>query len=151
MNKNTKLIRMVNRVIETTSTDDMNITYINLMQYIGALLITNGITPAKTTTISFVDDLGGLFSNFGQLSLLGSLSQSSEIERNPKTNISVFNDLGGLFSHFGRHSSLGLLSQSSEIEHNPKYHLDLKSNFFIPGRGRSLVNSNRTLDKKILF
>ena len=35
MNKNTKtLILMVNRIIKTTSTDDMNITNINLMQYI---------------------------------------------------------------------------------------------------------------------
>ena len=31
------------------------------MQYAGALLITNKITPAKPTTISFVDDLGALF------------------------------------------------------------------------------------------
>ena len=62
MNKNTKkLIRMVNRIIKTTSTDDMNITDINLMQYAGALLITNKITPAKPTIISFVDDLGDLF------------------------------------------------------------------------------------------
>ena len=62
MNKNTKkLIRMVNRIIKTTSTDDMNITNINLMQYAGALLITNKITPAKPTTISFVDDLEAFF------------------------------------------------------------------------------------------
>ena len=62
MNKNTKkLIRMVNRIIKTTSTDDMNITNINLMQYTGVLLITNKITPAKPTTISFVDDLGAFF------------------------------------------------------------------------------------------
>ena len=68
MDKNTKkLIRMVNRIIETTSTDDINITEINLIQYVGALLITNKITPAKPTTISFVDDLGGLFLHFGQL------------------------------------------------------------------------------------
>ena len=41
LNKNTnKLIRMVNRIIET-STDDMNITDINIMQYAGALLIIN--------------------------------------------------------------------------------------------------------------
>ena len=40
MNKNTKkLIRMVNKIIETTSTGDMNITDINLMQFAGALLI----------------------------------------------------------------------------------------------------------------
>ena len=49
MNKNTKkLIRMVNKIIETT--DDMNITDINLMQFAGALLITNKVTPAKPTT-----------------------------------------------------------------------------------------------------
>ena len=51
MNKNTKkLIRMINRIIKTTSTDDINITDINLMQFAGALLITNKITPAKPTT-----------------------------------------------------------------------------------------------------
>ena len=50
-NKNTKkLIRMVNKIIETTSTDDMNITDITLMQFAGALLITNKETPAKPTT-----------------------------------------------------------------------------------------------------
>ena len=71
MNKNTKkLIRMVNRITETTSTDDMNITDINLIQYAGTLLITNQITPAKPTTISFVDDLGSLFLHFGQLTSL---------------------------------------------------------------------------------
>ena len=74
MNKNTKkLIRMVNRIIKTTSTDNMNITDINLIQYAGALLITNKITPAKPTTISFVDDLGGLFLHFGQLMSFRSL------------------------------------------------------------------------------
>ena len=76
MNKNTKkLIRVVNRIIKTTSTDAMNITDINLIQYVGALLITNKIAPAKPTTILLVDDLGGLFLHFGQLSLLGSLGQ----------------------------------------------------------------------------
>ena len=51
MNKNTKkLIRMIKRIIEITSTDDMNITDINLMQFAGALLITNKITPVKPTT-----------------------------------------------------------------------------------------------------
>ena len=67
---------MVNRIIETTSTDDMNITDINLMQYAGALLITNKITPAKQTPISFIEDLGGLFLHFGQLKLLRSFGQS---------------------------------------------------------------------------
>ena len=62
MNKNTKkLIRIVNRIIKTMSTDDKNITNINLMQYAGALLITNKITHFKPTTISFVDDLGTFF------------------------------------------------------------------------------------------
>ena len=51
MSKNTKkLIRMINRIIKTTSTDYMNITDINTMQYADALLITNKITPAKPTT-----------------------------------------------------------------------------------------------------
>ena len=51
MNKNTmKLIRMVNRITETRSTDDMNTTDINLMKFSGALLITNKETPAKPTT-----------------------------------------------------------------------------------------------------
>ena len=51
MNKNTKkLIRMVIRIIKTTSTDDMNITDINLMQFAGAFLIINKITLAKPTT-----------------------------------------------------------------------------------------------------
>ena len=58
------MIRMVNRIIETTSTDDMNIADINLIQNAGALLITNKITPAKPTIILFVDDLGGLFFAF---------------------------------------------------------------------------------------
>ena len=50
--KNTKkLIRMiVNRIIETTSTDDMNITDITLIQFAGTLLITSKIIPAKPTT-----------------------------------------------------------------------------------------------------
>ena len=49
MNKNTKkLIRMVNRIIKTTSTDNMNITNINLIQYTGALLITNYDNTCQT-------------------------------------------------------------------------------------------------------
>ena len=43
------------------------------------------------------DDLGGLFLHFGQLSSLGSLSRSSEVEHSPKMSISFFDDLGGLF------------------------------------------------------
>ena len=41
---------MVNKIIKTTSTDDMSITDTNLMQFAGALLTTNKITPAKPTT-----------------------------------------------------------------------------------------------------
>ena len=82
MNKNTKkLIRMVNRIIETTSTDDMNITDINLIQYAGALLITNKITPAKPTTNSFVNDLGGLFC------ILVNLHHSDRLADHEKLNI----------------------------------------------------------------
>ena len=51
MNRNTKkLIRMVNKIIKTTSTDDMHITDINLMQFAGAHLIANKEIPAKPTT-----------------------------------------------------------------------------------------------------
>ena len=51
-NKNTKkTIRMVNRIFETTSTDDMNITDINQMQFASALLITNKITPTNQQPI----------------------------------------------------------------------------------------------------
>ena len=49
MNRNTKKLIQI-QIIETTSTDDMNITDINLMQFAGALLITNKETPAKPTT-----------------------------------------------------------------------------------------------------
>ena len=48
-------------------------------------------------SISLFDDLGGLLPHFGQLSLLGLLSQSSEVECNPKMSISSYDDLGGLF------------------------------------------------------
>ena len=82
MNKNTKkLIRMVNRIIKTTSTDDMNITNINLMQYTGALLITNKITPAKPTTTSFVDDLGAFFH------ILANVHHSDHLANHQKLNI----------------------------------------------------------------
>ena len=43
-------------------------------------------------SISFFDDLGGLFSHFSQLLSLRSLRQSSEVELNPKTSISLFED-----------------------------------------------------------
>ena len=48
-------------------------------------------------SISLFDDLGGILPHFGQLSLLGLLSQSSEVERNPKMSISFYDDLGALF------------------------------------------------------
>ena len=41
---------MVDRIIEETSRKDINITKINQMQYAGALLITNKVTPIKQTT-----------------------------------------------------------------------------------------------------
>ena len=65
-------------------------------------------------SISFFDDLGSLFSHFGQLSLLGLLGRSSEVEHNPKTNISFFEDffqswegggyIGQFKSNFGSES-----------------------------------------------
>ena len=52
MNKNTKKsIRIINRIIKTTSTDDMNIIDINLVQFAGALLINNKITPVNQQPI----------------------------------------------------------------------------------------------------
>ena len=48
-------------------------------------------------SISFFDDVGGLFSHFSQLSSLRLLGQSSEVECNPKLSISFFDDLGAFF------------------------------------------------------
>ena len=62
----------------------MNITDINLIQYVGALLITNKITPAKPTTISFVDDLGGHFcilDGFHHLDLLANHEKLNVIQK----------------------------------------------------------------------
>ena len=57
-------------------------------------------------SISFFDDLGGLFSHFCQLSSLRSLGRSSEVDRNPKKNISFFEDffpiLGGGGGYIGQ-------------------------------------------------
>ena len=59
--------------------------------------------------------------HFEQLSSLGLLGWSPEVERNfLKMNISFFDDLGGLLSHFGCLSLLGLLGRSPEVECNPK-------------------------------
>ena len=51
-------------------------------------------------SISFFDDLGGLFLHFSWFLLLGSLGQSSAVECNIKMSFSFFDDLGGLFSFF---------------------------------------------------
>ena len=40
----------MDKIIEETSTDNMDLTTINQMQYTAALLITNKITPPKPTT-----------------------------------------------------------------------------------------------------
>ena len=49
--KNLKsVVKTVGQVIEETSTDNMDVTTINQMQYIAALLITNNITPSKSAT-----------------------------------------------------------------------------------------------------
>ena len=82
------------------------------------------------TSISFFDDLGGLFSHFSQVSSVRSLSRSSEVEHNPKLSISFFNDLGGLFSHFSQLLSLRSLNRSSEVEHNQKPTFNFLKIFF---------------------
>ena len=51
--KNDKLKRVVkilDKIIEETSTDNMDLTTMNQMQYTAALLITNKITPPKPAT-----------------------------------------------------------------------------------------------------
>ena len=63
------------------------------------------------------------FLHFDQLSSLGLLGQSSEVECNPKMSISLFDDLGPLLSHFGWLSLLGLLGRSSEVERNWKMNI----------------------------
>ena len=72
-------------------------------------------------SISLFDDLGGLLSHFGRLSLLRLLSQSSEVERNPKMSILSYDDLGGLFFHISvnfRHSDLSADHQKLNIIQN---------------------------------
>ena len=44
------MVKTLDNVIEETSTDNMDFTTINQMQYTAALLITNKITPPKPTT-----------------------------------------------------------------------------------------------------
>ena len=49
--KNTeKVVETLDKIIEETSTDNMDCTTINQMQYTAALLITNKITPPKPAT-----------------------------------------------------------------------------------------------------
>ena len=76
------------------------------------------------------DDLGHLFWHFSQLSSLGSLCQSSEVEQNAKISILFFNNLGGLFLHFGWLSLLKSLSWSLEVECNPKMSISFFEDFF---------------------
>ena len=45
-----RVVKTLDKTIEETSTDNMNLTTINQMQYTAALLITNKITPPKPTT-----------------------------------------------------------------------------------------------------
>ena len=51
MTRNWKgVVRILDKIIDETSTDNMDLTTINQMQYIAALLITNTITPPKLAT-----------------------------------------------------------------------------------------------------
>ena len=45
-----RVLKTLDKIIEETSTDNMDLTMINQMQYTAALLITNKITPPKSTT-----------------------------------------------------------------------------------------------------
>ena len=44
------LDKIIDKIIEETSTDNMDLTTVSQMQYTAALLITNKITPPKPTT-----------------------------------------------------------------------------------------------------
>ena len=46
-----RMVKTLEKIIEETSTDNMDLTTINQMQYTAALLITNKITPLKPATI----------------------------------------------------------------------------------------------------
>ena len=45
-----RVVKILDKIIEETSTDNMDLTTTNQMQYTAALLITNKITPPKPTT-----------------------------------------------------------------------------------------------------
>ena len=45
-----RVVKTLDKIIEETSTDNMDLTTINQMQYTAALLITNKITPPKPAT-----------------------------------------------------------------------------------------------------
>ena len=42
-----RVVKILDKIIEETYTDNMDLTTINQMQYTAALLITNKITPSK--------------------------------------------------------------------------------------------------------
>ena len=44
------MVKILDKMIEETSRDNMDLTTTNQMQYTAALLITNKITPPKPTT-----------------------------------------------------------------------------------------------------
>ena len=68
-------------------------------------------------SISFFDDLGGLFPHFSRFLLLRLHGQSSEVEYNPKTSISFF--LAGERWQMG-FESIDQPGGSAEVERNPK-------------------------------
>ena len=121
-------------------------------------------------SISLFDDLGGILPHFGQLSLLGLLSQYSKVEHNPKMSILFFFlERGGgwgssplttladhqklniiqnrafYFFFAGEGWQMGFESidqpgRSSEVEHNPKMSIP----FFWLERGGRWVSSLST-------
>ena len=84
-------------------------------------------------SISFFDELGGLFSHFGQLLSLRSLIQSSEVECNPKTNISFFEiffqSLGGGVTSANSNLTSDKKILSDSGGGGARYIIQLKSDF----------------------
>ena len=93
-------------------------------------------------SISFFDDLGGLFA-FWLTFIIQIAWPIIKVEHNPKMSISFFDDLGGLFFTFW----LTFIAQSIiRVEHNPKISIsffdDLAAIFLHFGQLSSLSRSS---------
>ena len=106
-------------------------------------------------SISFFDDLGDLFLHFGQLLLLRSLGQSSEVEHNPKMSISFFKDffqsnsnLTSVKKYFFLIFPSANFKYSSEIEFTSFL---VRHNIIRREEGVTLANSNLASVKKFFL